>query len=158
MVDDPFPVFEDDEELELFNPDEDLDEDVDAQPGDPYGFTWRFDFAEGDIFLNAGGETVEARELECVKEWIQHTLSITRFESPIYGTDVGTDIGSLIGSRDDEFVMSRIRSEIEIAALAHDRIESVNVAEVFKIGNVAYAFVEFTTDDSEQEELLLTLG
>ncbi len=152
-----FPEFEDDS-LEDFVPDDDLDQDEEVQPPLAYGTTWLFDFDEGDIYLSNKGETPLVSGMETLKQWIRHTLSIRLFESPIYGTNVGTDLHTLIGSKNEAYAALRLKKEIAEALLSHDRIISADVETVFKIGHVAYAFVAFETDDSERQELLLTLG
>ncbi len=157
MAADFFPSFDDDA-LEEYVPDEDIDLDEEVQPPTPYGVTWRFDFDAGDIYISDSGENQLLSDIETVKEWIKHTLSIRRFESPVYGTDIGTDLQDLVGTKDSEFVLARIAQEIREAVSAHDRIVSCEVLRVFHIGDAAYAFVSFETDDSAREELVLSLG
>lgn len=153
-----FPEFEDDDDIEEFALDDDIDEDEESQPPLPYGFTWRFDHNAGDIFLSPRGEAVKVYTTETVIEWIQHTLAVKRFETPIYGTAVGTDIHDLLGLKaNDQYVLSRIRSEIEEAISEHDRVIAVEVAEIFPLEDAIYAYVTFETDDGLVEETLLTL-
>ena len=147
-----FPDFEDD--LEEFAPDEDLEESADILPAQPYGFTWRFDLAAGDIMLDDGGNALTVEGIGTVMEWINHTLGITRFETSIYGTDIGTDLNSLIGSKEDEYILARSKREITEALLKHDRITEVEVTEVFTIAHALYALVEFSTDDEERASAL----
>ncbi len=152
-----FPTFDDDE-LEEFVPDDSLDQDEELQPPVPYGTTWRFDFDNGDIMLDSLGSTSNASGLDTVKEWIQHTLLTRRFESPLYGPDTGTLIPDLIGSRDSTLAIEIIRKEVVAALLVHDRIVEASVPEIFPVGDTMYVYVDYVTDDSEQEGILLSLS
>ncbi len=152
-----FPTFSDDE-VEDFVPDDDIDQDEELQPPTPYGVTWRFDFASGDLALDSSGNTATVSGLGTVTEWINHMLLIRRFESPILDASIGTDLQTLVGSRDNTLAMLRLRKEIVEAILQHDRVTEAEVVDLFPVGGDMYVFVEFTTDDSEQEGVLLSIS
>jgi hypothetical protein len=155
---DSFPTFGTDDDIVEFYPDDDLDQDTEVQPPKPYGISWSFDFVNLDLFFGAGGKPYKVSELEVLKEWIMHSLMIQRGESPIFSTEIGTDIHTYIGSKDTNYVMARVKQEIINALLQHDRIQAVDVTEIFSLLGEVYALIQFQTVGQEEGSLTVTLS
>lgn len=158
MADDTALPIEDDE-LETFTVDEGVVESGEYDEVLPYGTTWKFDFAAGDIYLNDRGQTTLVSDIDTVNEWIFHTLSVVRFESPIYGGDIGTDIDSLLGASIlDEYTRSRIEQEITEAIAVHDRISEVHLVRTFPLGRDLFVYVQYLTDEGETTDVVVNLA
>lgn len=159
MAEDIFPVFDDEDLIEEFYTDDDLEEDVDARPPTPYGFSWKFDFGAGDIYLTASGDTVKIENQATVMEWAQHAISIPRGEDTVYFESFGTDIENLIGTTiTDSYTVARVQEEIEEILTLHDRVLSVNATNVFSIEDSIYAYINIATDDGEDEETVIPIN
>lgn len=148
---DPFPDFDDGLEPVLL--DDDIEADITAFVAEAYGYTWEFDFEEGDLFLSDQGATALADGVEAVRQWCRHMLSTQRGESPIHDPEVGVNLEGLLGSRiNDSYVKARIRQEITGALVLHDRIDSVKVDDIITSGSNAFVFVTIKLDTGEEIE------
>lgn len=148
MAESPFPLFDDG--LETVVLDDDLADEFAQLVATPFGFTWEFDFAEGDIVLGRAGETLMAAGVASILQWCRHVLTVRRGESPIHSPDTGVDLEGLLGRKiEDGFVIAKIKQEIETALVQHDRIDSVVVDNVITAGDSAYVFVTLTLDTGE---------
>lgn len=143
--------------VEDFYPNDDFDQDVDSQPPTPYGMTWAFDFYRGDLLFGPGGQDVKVYGLDTLMEWVLHALSVDRLEIPTLGPSMGTDIKGLLGSKDDAYISARISKEISDALSQHDRIKSVEVNDLFKMGTVLYAYIKLETTEGLTSTQVLPL-
>lgn len=125
-------------------------DDLTVAPKIPLGFSWRFDFNKGDLATDSRGEFVRMEDEAVLRDWVGHTLNTERWETPIYGGDIGTDINGLIGAKNagDSQTMAEVQAEIVEAVNVHDRIQQVYVLGVFAIGYDIYASFQYTTDES----------
>jgi hypothetical protein len=156
-VPDIFPQDELDDVFDSFDPDDDIGlVDTASEVPIPYGFTWQYDFNKEDLDFTAGNPPI-VRELGVVNEWILHTLNTERFETPIFGEDIGTSIFSLIGSVLDPYVMSRVRQEVVNAIDIHDRVEEVTFISAFALKGNIYAYLSYQTDDTIDGQALVQL-
>jgi hypothetical protein len=155
---DIFPTIEDSEEAEFF--DASLEEDTlneVAEPSLPYGFSWAFDFTAGDILLDRRGNTRVVSERRTLHEWIGHTLSTERYETPIYGGDIGTIINRLIGAEvaSDPHTMAVVEEEITEAIKVHDRVASIDKIALIPLDYEIFVYMRLQTDDgSEFQEVV----
>jgi hypothetical protein len=119
-------------------------------PPIPYGFTWKFDFNKGDLFVDSSYQFVEVEERDTVHEWVAHTLNTERWETPIFNGDIGTEVNTFFGARTttDGGTLARIEEEILTAVRIHDRIISVGVVLVLPVDYDIFAVFRYTTDDS----------
>lgn len=144
-----FPQSEEDDVFDEFDPDDDIQllSNADAADAIPYGFTWQFDFNEGDLdFKNGGPKKVYS--LDVVNEWIMHTLNTERGEVDTLTDNIGTSIFNLLGDVPDSYVLSRIKSELTRAIGTHDRIEEVTYVSAISIRGQVYVYMSYLTDDS----------
>lgn len=151
MADSVFPTNEDDNAEFI---DSNLDEDfIDTEPdvAQDYGFTWKFDFSRGDIFLDSFGNTAEVSGHDCLREWIGHTLGTERWETPIFGGDIGTELNMLIGASHtlDPIAIATIEKEIKEAIEVHDRIDRVERIAFIPIDYDVFVYLRYTTDDAQ---------
>jgi hypothetical protein len=148
---DIFPVFDEVEDAEFVdaNLDEDFIDDELELP-DPYGFTWKFDFTKGDIFTDDYGNMATVSDHDCLREWIAHTLSVEKFETPIYGGDIGTSINEIVGaySTMDAQAMRLVEDDIKSAIGVHDRIESVERIAAIPLEYDMFVYMRYVTDDA----------
>lgn len=148
---DIFPTIEEATDAEFF--DADLNEDnlnPDVAVPRPYGFSWKFDFTSGDFFVDQQGNMRVVREHDCLHDWIGHTLSTERYETPIFGGDIGTVINRLVGEElaSDPHTIAVIEREIREAIMVHDRIVQVQSLAVIPIDYEVFVYMRFLTDDA----------
>ena len=157
VAEDIFPesIEESDDDAEFIDPD--VDEDFlseDEESPKPYGFTWKFDFNKGDISFDESGNTKVLEGQDTVREWMAHTLNTERYETTIFGGDIGTDINSLIGTLHaaDSDTISEVESQIREAVLVHDRVESIERLVIFPFEDDIFAYFKYVTDDGAESE------
>mgnify|MGYP006202121551 CR=1 FL=1 len=148
---DIFPTIEEATDAEFF--DGDLNENTlnpDVAIPRPYGFSWKFDFTAGDFFVDQQGNMRVVREHDCLHDWIGHTLSTERYETPIFGGDIGTVINRLVGEElaSDPHTIAVIEREIREAIMVHDRIVQVQSLAVIPIDYEVFVYMRFLTDDA----------
>jgi hypothetical protein len=146
-----FPTTEGADDAEFY--DVAIDEDFlneEVEEPEPYGFTWRFDFASGDIFTDKYGRFIRiGTDRETLHEFVSHTLATERFETPIYGGDIGTDINHLIGRlrADDPHTISLVEREIKNAIMVHDRVAKVEKVAVIPLDSDLFVYIRIVADD-----------
>lgn len=148
---DLFPTIEDATDAEFYdgNLDEDVLNETTALPI-PYGFTWAFDFSAGDIALDNQGNTQRVEGHRTLHEWIGHTLSTERYETPIFGGDIGTIINKLVGEKTaaDPLTLSTVEREISEAIRVHDRVAQIENFAVIPLDHDIFVYMRLLTDDA----------
>lgn len=157
MEDDIFPesVEESDDDAEFL--DDNIEEDFlseEEDPPRPYGFTWKFDFSRGDIEVGSGADTRIVQDQLCLKQWLGHTLNVERYETSIYGGDIGTDQNAILAAKLSfgPNTVNEIEAQIKQAILVHDRIERVTEILTFPFEDDIFIYVSYITDDGAQYE------
>jgi hypothetical protein len=149
VADELFPDIEDIDEAEFLDtfPDEDFLEE-EAEPPLEFGITWKFDFTTGDVFTDDVGRMVIVSEEATLHEWLGHTLNTERFETPIFGGDIGTDINEIIGAEStfDPYTSAIIEDDFRETILVHDRVDTVETVAVIPLDYDMFVYMRVITD------------
>ena len=153
-----FPEDADDDIIELYDPDDDLDfvDSGDNTPV-PYGFTWVFDFNGEDLDFSKGNPA-KVTGTDVVNEWISHTLNTEVFETPAFDGDIGTNIFKLVGQGLDNYIVGRVEAEILSAIEVHDRIVDVETQKIFALDTDVYGIFRYITDDGLDATTVVQVG
>jgi len=139
------------DDFPLYQPGNDfLEAEATVVPPEPYGFTWKFDFTKGDLWTDSSGQFLEVEQRNTVHEWVSHTLNTWRWETPIFGGDIGTEIHNFIGVNTtiDGGTLARVEEEIIEAVSVHDRIDAVGVVVLIPVDYDIFCVFRYSTDDS----------
>lgn len=89
------------------------------------GRTPLYDFKKGQYVI-ADGKIKECTQVEAVRQWVGFLVKTAAEKYRVYdGTGFGTYIENYIGYKDESFVASEIKREVEEGALANRAIASI---------------------------------
>ena len=138
-----FPEFDEDYE--------DLTEEL--EEGAEIGLTPLYDFQKREYVLK-DGKVVYCDQKQAVAQWVGFLVLTTAEKYPVYeGTEFGTYIENYIGYKDEAFVFSEIKREIQEKAVLNRAIESVDDFEMERKKDKLSISMTITLMDGEEEEV-----
>ena len=139
-----FPEFDEDYE--------ELAEDAEEE-GTELGLTPLYDFQNHEYVLR-DGKVVYCDQKQAAAQWVGF-LALTAAEKyPVYeGTEFGTYIENYIGYKDEAFVFSEIKREIQEKVVLNRAIKSVEDFEMQRVKDKMTVSMTVVMQDGEEEEV-----
>lgn len=117
------------------------------------GETPLYDFAKREYVVK-DGKVVMCSQKQAVAQWVGFLVLTTVGKYPVYdGTEFGTHIENYIGYKDEAFVFSEIKREIQEKAVLNRAIQAIDDFEMTRIKGKITVSMVIAMQDGEEEEV-----
>lgn len=133
--------------------DEMMEEEVtEADESTEIGKTPLYDFKKHE-YVRKDGKVVYCDQKQAVGQWVGFLVMTSMDKYPVYeGTEFGTYIENYIGYKDEGFVLSEIKREIQEKASLNRAIKSIDDFEMERNGDkLTVSMVVYLQDGTEEE-------